>query len=130
MDTGCVTYRALTCRFAIQARKAAIGTFAATDLLNRGDAHRVLAARRLDRHLVADAMADQCLADRRLEADAAGLRVRLRRADDAIRLLVLAVFCKPHCVAHAHHALLRPWLDEDVVLDDRLQLLDPRLHHS
>src|SRR6266571_2294581 len=62
METGRVTYRALTCRFAIQPRRAAIGAVATTDLLNRRDANRVLAARRLDRHLIADAMSDQRLA--------------------------------------------------------------------
>src|SRR5262249_49382060 len=47
---------------------------------------------RLDHDLVSDLPTHQRLADRRLEADLAGARVGLRRADDAISLLGFALF--------------------------------------
>src|SRR5438552_16817549 len=124
METGCVMYAASRCRLAIHLRMSASGVVAATDLLNGGDAHAVSAARRLDLHLVADAVADQCLAQRRLIAHTAGLRVRLGGTDDAVCLLIRAILCEANGVAHRDHSARGLLLDEHVVLDDRLELID------
>src|SRR5690348_3532071 len=132
METGRETYTASRWRPAIQPRSASSGVAIAADLLNAGDAHAVGAARGLDRDLVPDLVADERLPHRRLEADAAGFRVRLGRADDPVGLLVVAaVLGEADCAAHPDDALLRRrLLDDDVVLDDRLELPYARLHHS
>src|SRR6266550_1915292 len=131
IETGCVRYAAPTCRFAIQRRRSLSGVLAATDLLNGGDANAVSAAGRLDLDFVADTMADQCLAQRRLVAHAAGFRVRLGRFDDAIRLLVCPALGETNGVAHRDQATPRSLLlDQHVVLDDRLELPDASFHHS
>src|SRR6266508_2560293 len=104
----------------------------ATDLVNAGDEHAVLAAGGLDRDLVADAVSDQGFADGRLEAHPARLGIGLRRPDDSVRLLLplLADLGEPYGVAQADHAVGGGRLDQHVVLDDGLELLDPCLHHS
>src|SRR5712692_9515940 len=78
------------------------GLVAATDLLNGGDTHAVGAAGRLDLHLV----------------------------PDAIELFVGTVLCETNRAAHRDDAARGLPLDQHVVLDDRLELLDPGLHHS
>src|SRR5438132_5177264 len=105
MDTGWVMYAAPRCRFAIHSRMSANGVVVATDLLNCGDAHAVSAAGRPYLDLVSDAVADQRLAHRRLIAHAAGLRVGLGRADDAIPLLFLTVLGETNGVSHSDHAV-------------------------
>src|SRR5690348_10134080 len=97
-------YAAPRLRPAIHCRTSASAVEAATGLLNRGDAHAVAAAGRPDLDLVADAVTDQRLAQRRFVADAAGLRVGLRGADDAVGLLVRPVLGETHGAAHADDA--------------------------
>src|SRR5690348_196339 len=97
---------------------------AATGLLNRGDAHGVTAAGRLDLDLVADSVSDQRLAHGGLVADPTGFGVGLGRAHDAVGLLVGAIFGESHGAAHADFAGRAPGLDQHVVLDDRLELAD------
>src|SRR5919108_1959545 len=130
METGRVMQATWSCRPAIQRLISAMGDAAASDLLNRGDTHGVISARRLDSHHVADTVADQRLAHGRLEANASGLGVGFRRTDDAVGLFVLAVLGKADGAAHAHLAPLHGSFDEDVVLDDRLELAYPSLHHA
>src|SRR2546430_16324676 len=114
MDTGGVMYAALRCRFAIHSRMSANGVVVATDLLNGGDAHAVSAAGRPYLDFVSDAVADQGLAHRRLIAHAAGLRVGLGRADDAIPLPVRNVLRATKGVPHRDHAVLGLLLGHDV----------------
>src|SRR5215467_9769471 len=105
METGRLMYAASSCWPAIQWRSSSSGVATAAGLLNRGDAHAVRAAGRLDGDLVADFVADQRLAHRRFEADASRFRVRFRRADDAVGLLILlAVLDEVHRAAHPDHA--------------------------
>src|SRR5712692_10088930 len=131
MDTGLVTYTASRLCRASHSRRPAIRDSTATlALLNGDDADGVCAVRGLDLHFVTHAMADHRLAKRGLVAHAAGLGIRLRRAHDAVGLLVLPVLAEPHSAAHADHASGLLGLDQDVVFHDRLELIDPRFHHA
>src|SRR5439155_19335122 len=126
----CVCVVAPRLRPAIQRLTSTSEALSTTDLLKCGDAYPIRGGRRLDLDLIADAMADQSLAEGGLVADAARLGIRLRRSDDPVCLLILAVFRKSHGVTHANHTFLETSFDQHVVLDDRLELFDPRLHHS
>src|SRR5256714_7552660 len=130
MDTGRVMYATPSLRFSIHSRTSASGDFAATDLLNARDAHRVGATGRHDLHHVAHAVADQSFPERGLIAHAARFRVGLSGTDDAIALFILTVLSKPDGIAHRDLAVGGAPLDDHVVLDDRLELLDAGLHHS
>src|SRR6266851_8343277 len=98
-------YAASRLRRAIQSRKPLILDSTATPaLLNGDDADGVSAVRRLDLHLITHPVADHRLAQRGLIADATGLGIGLRGADDAIRLVVLPVLAEPHRTPHPDHA--------------------------
>src|SRR5579872_3975800 len=112
---------------AIQARRRARRPAPAASkcpLVNVFDADAVRAVGRAHLDLIARAVTHQRLAQRRLVADASRLGVGLRRTDDAVRLLVLAVLAKVDGAAHRDHARRARLVDEDVVLDDLLELLD------
>src|SRR5437588_10590084 len=130
MDTGRVMYATPSLRSAIHLRTSASGDVAATALLNARDAHRVGATGRHDLHHVAYAVADESFPERGLIAHAARFRVGLGGTDDAIALFILTVLGKPDGVAHRDLAVGGAPFDDHVVLDDRLELLDSRLHHS
>src|SRR5260370_15546597 len=117
-------------RFTIHRRTSVSGAVAVADLLNCREAYAVSAAGGLDHDLIPDAVADQGLAQRRLVANAPGFRIGLGGTHDAVSLFVGAVLGETNGVAHPDNAPLRLRLDQDVVLDDRLELLDPRFHHA
>src|SRR5438105_4876303 len=100
-------------------------------LIKADDAHAVGGVWRPDLDLVAHAVSDEGLAQSRLVAHPTRLRVGLRRPDDPVHLLVLTVLSKADGASHRHQ-LAATWLflDQDVVLDDLLELVDPRLHET
>src|SRR5438270_4667480 len=131
METGLVTYAASIDSAAIQARRrVSLPAAIAWLLINADDAHPIGRVGRPDLDLVPDAVADQRLTERRFVAHAACLRVDLRRADDSVCLLILAVLSKADRAPHRHQPGASGLLDQDVVLDDLLQLIDPRLHET
>src|SRR5579859_6596496 len=133
METGLVTYAASTSWSAIHVRRRTRrpAPTASWSLINSDDADAVGAVRRPDLDLVAHAVPDQRLAECGLIADAARLRVRLGGADDAVGLLrFFSVLLETHRAAHRHEAGCALALDQDVVLEDHLELLDPRLLHA
>src|SRR5258708_33390321 len=113
----------------IQARRSCSGVVVLV-LLNAGDAHAVGAVWRFDLGLFSDTVSDQRLAQRRLVAHASGLWIGLGRTDDSIGLVIGPVFAEVNRAAHIDNAGPRLGLDQHVVLDDRLELVDPRLHHA
>src|ERR1700687_2360276 len=129
IDTGFVMYAASTLCAAIHARRSSSGVIAVT-LINAGDAHAVRVVGRLDLDLFADLVPDQCLAQRGLVADPACFGIRFGGSDDSVGLLAGSVLAEAHGAAHIDDAGRLLGLDQDVVLDDRLELVDPRLHHS
>src|ERR1700674_998499 len=106
------------------------GVAAALGLLNANDSDAIRAIRSFDLEFFADSVAQQRFAHRGLVADGSCLGVGFGRADDAIRLLALDVLMEAHCAAHAGPARALRRLDEDMVLDDGFELLDPGLHKA
>src|SRR5260370_33355990 len=129
IDAGRVTYAASTSVLAIHARRSS-GLVAAGVSVAANDRHPVRAVGRPDLVLLADPVADEGLAERGFVAHAPALWVGLRRPDYAVRLLALAVLLEANSAPHRDHAVALSRLDEDVVLHDRLELVDTRLHHS
>src|SRR5438105_2808759 len=83
-----------------------------------------------DLHVGARPAPHQRLPDRRFEAHATVGRVGLGGTDDGVRLLGSALFLDGDLVQEAHLAAGGSRLDHHVVLDDRLQLADPRLQEG
>src|SRR5581483_3145829 len=113
------------CRRGAVTRPAVIVTFRERYLLVNvldGPVHHP--GRRLDRDLLADPLAHERLAHRRLISDAAGLGISLRAADQRVLLLLLLVVDDGHLDAQLHHLAVVRFLDDDSVLDERLQLQD------
>src|SRR5450759_1798720 len=81
-------------------------------LLNGDDADAIRAIGSLDLDFLAHTVTEQGLAQGGLVADGAGLRVRLNRADDAVRLVASSILAEPHRVAHVDHAGALDRLDE------------------
>src|SRR5258708_13825215 len=99
-------------------------------LFNADDAHAVGAVWRFALDLFSDPVSDQRLAQRRLVAHSSRLWICLGRTDDSVGLLIGPVFAEMNRAAHVDDAGPRLGLDQNVVLDDRLELVDPRLHHA
>src|SRR5947208_5031181 len=131
METGWVTYAASIDSAAIQARRRVSRPAAIAWLLIKADdAHAVRGVWRPDLDLVAHAVSDEGLAQSRLVAHPTRLRVGLRRPDDPVHLLVLTILSKPDGAPHRHQLAATWLLDQDVVLDDLFELIDPRLHET
>src|SRR4051794_25325372 len=125
-------YAASTAWSAIQVRSRTRrpAPTASRSLINADHADAIGAVGRPDDHLISSAMAQQRLAQRRFVAHGARLRIGLRRPDDAVRLLLAAVLLETDGASHGHDARHAHGVDEHVVLDDRLELLDPRFPHA
>src|SRR5579859_1371238 len=134
METGRVTYAASTSWSAIHVRSRTRrpAPTASCPLINADDADLVRAVGRADHDLVADAVPDQRLAQGGLIAHAARLRVGFGGTDDAVGLLIrLAVFAEANRAAHGHEPRRAvAVLDQDVVLEDRLEVVDPGLDEA
>src|SRR5260370_42537814 len=116
------------CR-AIQARRSCRGVVVVV-LFNADDGPAVGAVWRFDLDRSSDPVSDQRLAQRRLVAHSSRLWICLGRTDDSVGLLIGPVFAEVNRAAHVDDAGPRLGLDQNVVLDDRLELVDPRLHHA
>src|ERR1700704_3967977 len=106
----------------IQARKSSSRVVGGASV-NANDSNPVSSIGRLDVNLISGAMADERFAQGRFVAHPASLGVGLGGADDAIRFLALAVLLKPDGATHRDHARALGRLDQNVVLDDRLELI-------
>src|SRR5207248_11702534 len=99
-------------------------------LINPDDPDAICGVGRADLDHVADPVADEGLAQGRLVADPARLRIRLRGADDPVGLLILSVLAEANRAAHRDEAVGANLFDQDVVLDDCLELVDPGFFHA
>src|SRR6266851_9485210 len=95
--------------------------------VNADDSDLVCAIRCPDLDFVADSVADERLAERGLVAHAPTLRIGLGGPDDAVGLLAFAVLFEADRAAHRDDPIAPGRLDQHMVLDDRLELVDPRL---
>src|SRR5260370_21399329 len=128
-QTGCGMYLALRGGRPIQSRRARGGVVVVV-LFNADDAHAVGAVWRFDLDPFSDPVSDQRLPQRRLVAASSRLWICLGRTDDSVGLLIGPVFAEVNRAAHVDDAGPRLGLDQNVVLDDRLELVDARLHHA